>query len=286
MNHRTILSAALALVITACTTSEDAETDGGSASGSATGPSTSPMTTSTGSGPSGGPTSSATSTSPSTSGPTVTSSDTVTADTSTGPDSTSSTESADVVMRFFVTSVGNGPNGGDYGGLEGADARCQMLAEAAGSQLSQWRAYLSVTDGGEGSPVHARDRIGAGPWFNAAGALVAQDVQSLHDDQIDPALMLDENGDPAGKGPPPGPEHDMITGSNPDGTLDGGNRTCADWTSSAAGDRVQVGHHDFSVIPNPISPNQNWNSVHDSPCSAAGMANVLGSGRLYCFAVD
>ncbi len=272
---------ALACALTSCTTNEEADTDLGSATGSASGPATSASTSTTASGQTG-----STGALPTTSGSPST---TASADTSSGTPSTTSvsgtsesTGTPDAVMSFFVTSVGNGPNGGDYGGLEGADARCQMLAEAAGSTLTQWRAYLSASEG----PVHARDRIGAGPWFNAEAVMVARDVQSLHDDQIDPSLMLDENGEPAGKGPPPGPEHDIITGSNPDGTLDVGNRTCADWTSSAGGDQVRVGHHDFSVIPNPISRNQNWNSVHESPCSEAGMANVLGSGRLYCFAAD
>ena len=188
-------------------------------------------------------------------------------------------------MTFFVTSVGNGAAGGNYGGLSGADQRCQELAEQAGSLGMTWRAYLSQAAIDGAAVVDARDRIGEGPWFNAAEQQVAPDLAALHSEGIDPVLMLDENGVAAAKGPAPGPEHDILTGSNEDGTAAPANRTCRNWTSNSAQDRAQVGHHDWSVIPNPISPNQNWNSVHNSTCDEAGLEAVLGSGRLYCFAI-
>lgn len=230
---------------------------------------------------------------PSTTAPDGSDTSSTAADTTGGPAPTGSTTApadstgpGDTPMRFFVTSVGNGDSGGDYGGLAGADARCQELAAAAGAGDRTWRAYLSQAALDGARVVHARDRIGEGPWANAAGATVAQDLGQLHQQGIDPALMLDEQGAPAGKGAAPGPEHDIITGSDEDGMLWGAGRTCSNWTSSDPGDQVRVGHHDWSAIPMPISPNQNWVSVHDSPCDAAGMAAVLGSGRLYCFAID
>jgi hypothetical protein len=180
-------------------------------------------------------------------------------------------------MGFFITSLGNGAMGGDHGGLTGADAFCQGLADAVGAGARSWRAYLST------SQVDARDRIGAGPWRNAAGQVVAADLASLHAGGIDPALMLTEAGAPP-DGEVPGQEHDILTGSNEDGTAHG--NTCQDWTSNDSSDSARVGHHDWSIIPNPVSPNQNWNSVHNTPCDEAGLVNNLGTGRLYCFAAD
>ncbi|TIM20933.1 MAG: hypothetical protein E5Y69_31415, partial [Mesorhizobium sp.] len=81
--------------------------------------------------------------------------------------------SQDTTMSFFVTSVGSG-KGADLGGLAGADAHCGSLAEAAGVTGKTWRAYLSTSD------TDARDRIGKGPWFNAKGDKIADDVASLH----------------------------------------------------------------------------------------------------------
>lgn len=184
-------------------------------------------------------------------------------------------------MGFFVTAAGSGAPGGDLGGLEGADERCQNAATAAGAGTRIWRAYLSV----EGPPVvNARARIGEGPWRNARGELVAMDVDSLHTDGIVPSLMFDENGmgldDEI-----PGAGHDILTGSNEDGTVREG-RTCADWSSSQRADRAQVGHHDWSDIVNPISPNQNWNSVHDTRCDEDSLIRTLGIGRIYCFASE
>ena len=84
-------------------------------------------------------------------------------------------------MGFFITSANPG-NGGNLGGLAGADAHCQKLAAAAGAGSRNWRAYLSTSyvPPNATSAVHARDRIGKGPWFNAKGVLVASDVAQLH----------------------------------------------------------------------------------------------------------
>ena len=185
-------------------------------------------------------------------------------------------------LSFFVTSTGSGADGGNIGGLDGADAKCDELATAVGAGSRTWRAYLST------STVNARDRIGDGPWFNAAGEQVAADVDSLHADGLsngDPQHMMDENGDAV-----PGPEHDIFTGSNDDGELfldaNGAANTCDDWTSSSADGAAvlgpRVGHSDIPGNPM-FSPS--WNNAHTAPaCDAASIAMVGGAGRLYCFA--
>ena len=186
-------------------------------------------------------------------------------------------------LGFFVTSTGSGDSGGDLGGLAGADAKCQELAAAVGAGSRTWRAYLSTSSGS------ARDRIGAGPWLNAAGESVAADVASLHADGLsngDPQHMLDENGDSV-----PGPQHDIFTGSNDAGELfvdaNGAANTCDDWTSSsndgAAVLGPRVGHSDIPANPM-FSPS--WNNAHTAPaCDAMSIASVGGAGRLYCFAL-
>ena len=132
-----------------------------------------------------------------------------------------------VQPSFFVTSVGNRA-GGDYGGLEGADARCAELAEAADLPRNTWRAYLSTNAG----PVHARDRIGTGPWYDTRGNLIATDVDALHANGL-PRDLRDEFGALAARGDPPGPEHDILTGSNTEGMVTETTWTCQDWTSSS-----------------------------------------------------
>jgi hypothetical protein len=179
-------------------------------------------------------------------------------------------------MSFFVTSEGSGANGGNLGGLDGADAMCQGLAEAVGAGDKTWRAYLSTdTD-------DARDRIGSGPWFNQAGVLIAESIADLHaaDTVFNgaPNLILDENGQNA-----PGPQHDILTGSEADGTAAAG-LNCANWTSNSADltENPRVGHSD---IPEDFSPS--WNAAHASAnCSQAGLTQRGGAGRLYCFAED
>src|SRR5688572_30098287 len=170
-------------------------------------------------------------------------------------------------MSFFVTSVGNGTSGGNYGGLTGADGRCQDLADAAGSEKT-WRAYLSThPDSGPGTLIHARGRIGRGPWFNFRGAIVARDLAALHADGVDPALIVDEQGNAV-----PSEEHDILTGSQADGTSftefpdnpSAPPPTCANWTSLAGDAYTWVGHSD-------PTREQSWNSQHPTTCSPRGL---------------
>ena len=196
-------------------------------------------------------------------------------------------------MGFFVTSVGSG-KGGDLGGLAGADAHCQKLAASAGAGQRNWRAYLSTTEVAAVAPaaaipaVHARDRIGTGPWFNAKGVLIAADVASLHgDNNVTKASALDENGVfVKGRGDTPN-QHDILTGSRPDGTAFGGPGafTCTNWTQSGEGSAV-IGHHDrtgLSKDPWAVS----WNSSHQTRgCSQAALVSTGGTGQFYCFAAN
>ena len=186
-------------------------------------------------------------------------------------------------MSFFVTSVGLG-DGANLGGLEGADAHCQALAEAAGAGDRTWRAYLS-TEAPDERGVSARDRIGIGPWHNALGELVASDLDQLH---ISPNIFkrtaLDENGNPVnGRGDSPN-EHDILTGTQEDGTAyfsDDDDHTCNNWTSNDEGS-AQVGHHDRHG-----GGNTSWNSAHATRgCSQEGLISTGGAGLLYCFAAD
>ncbi|MEJ2502806.1 MAG: lectin, partial [Gemmatimonadota bacterium] len=87
----------------------------------------------------------------------------------------------DAPMTFFITSTGPG-DGADLGGLDGADVHCRMLAEAVGAGDLEWRAYLSAVPADGEAAVHARDRIGAGPWHNQQGVQIARDVDHLHSD--------------------------------------------------------------------------------------------------------
>ncbi|MDF2372827.1 MAG: hypothetical protein P1V21_18750 [Rhizobiaceae bacterium] len=189
----------------------------------------------------------------------------------------------DPEMGFFVTSVGPG-NGADLGGLEGADAFCDKLAVAAGTTGRTWRAYLSSeADGKRGES--ARDRIGDGPWYNAAGELIAVDVDQLHlNPNIVKRTALDENGNRVkGRGDQPN-EHDLLTGSMADGTAyfpDDADHTCNNWTSSTEGS-AQVGHHDRHG-----GGNTSWNSAHASRgCSPDGLKSTGGAGLFMCFAAD
>lgn len=188
-------------------------------------------------------------------------------------------------MTFFVTSVGLG-KGANLGGLEGADAHCQALASKAGSTSKTWRAYLS-TQGDKA--VNARDRIGKGPWHNANGQLIARDLEHLHGDTLELARIgiplyrttaLSETGQPIkGVGDQPN-EHDILTGSQPDGRAfpAGDDRTCKNWTSDGEG-AAQVGHHDRTG-----GPNISWNSVHPSRgCSQEALRGSGGAGLFYCF---
>ena len=188
-------------------------------------------------------------------------------------------------MSFFVTSDGPG-NGGDLGGLAGADAHCQALAAAAGRGDATWRAYLSQAASGSMRAVHARDRIGNGPWHNANGELIAANVQDLHQDRnnIRGYTALNENGEEvAGRGAPVN-RHDILTGSDSSGRVagDAATATCNNWTSSSDDHTARVGHHDRLG-----GPNASWNSVHTSRgCSQQALVGTGGDGLLYCFATN
>lgn len=182
-------------------------------------------------------------------------------------------------MSFFVTSVRTG-DGGNLGGLAGADAHCQALATSAGSPKTNWRAYLSAAGSNGQSAVNARDRIGAGPWFNASGLQIAASLPDLHSDanRLGGRLSLDERGNLIGAG-----VHDILTGSNADGTLADGDTTCHNWTSTDG--HAMVGH---SNKVGSIGEHVNsWNSAHLSDGCTLPALQKLGSGALlYCFSGD
>jgi hypothetical protein len=194
-------------------------------------------------------------------------------------------------MSFFVTSVGKG-DGANYGGLAGADQHCQMLAAAAGAGDRTWRAYLSA-QAMDGQPaVNARDRIGQGPWYNAKGNRIAQNLADLHGDTLELARLgnvltkitaVTEKGETLkGFGDTPN-QHDILTGSQPDGRAftDNADHTCKNWTSNAADGSAQVGHFDRTG-----GANGSWNSTHASRgCGQANLVATGGAGLLYCFAV-
>ena len=190
------------------------------------------------------------------------------------------------VTTFFVTSKGAG-RGADLGGLTGADAHCQALATAEGSGDHTWRAYLSVPAMAGRPAINARDRIGAGPWYNAEGTLVAANLDDLHGsgNKFSKELAVTERLDQVnGVGDTPN-LHDILTGSRPDGTAfpSGDDLTCAGWTSSSAG-RAQVGHHDRKGQGAGVS---SWNSAHASRgCGQQDLAGTGGAGLFYCFATD
>jgi hypothetical protein len=195
-------------------------------------------------------------------------------------------------MSFFITSVGL--DGGNLGGLEGADAHCKALAESVGRSDATWRAYLS-TQGP--NAVNARDRIGGGPWHGAGGHLIARNLSHLHGDTLEEARLgsglnsfhaLTEKGDylvgitarRLGQGDS---VHDILTGSKPDGTAytDDDDHTCSNWTSNSGGS-AQIGHFDRMG-----SDNTSWNSSHGTRgCSKEELKPSGGAGLFYCFAVD
>ena len=190
---------------------------------------------------------------------------------------------------FFVTSAGSG-KGADLGGLEGADRHCQTLAEAAGIRGKVWRAYLSAQAASGASAVNARDRIGRGPWKNAKGVVVAKDVAELHGtNNLNKDTALTEKGEPVkGRGDTPN-THDILTGSQPDGTAFAGaeDRTCGNWTRNGTEGAAMVGHHDRMGLDEQ-PPAKSWNSSHLSRggCSQEALRGTGGAGLLYCFAAD
>jgi hypothetical protein len=190
-------------------------------------------------------------------------------------------------MSFFVTSDTR-PNG-NLGGLSASDQRCQTLAAAVGAGSKTWHAYLSAdSDATSGGPVNARDRIGAGPWYNQKGALLAADLATLHTIDGNADLFLDENGAKINgqwEGSPSPNQHDIFTGSNTDGTLMVG-KTCQSWTSANAADKGLVGHSDGLGPNRSASPPLNsWNSVHENQ-DCSDTAPRGGAGKIYCFAID
>ena len=222
-------------------------------------------------------------------------------------------------MTFFITSAPIG-HGGNLGGLTGADAHCQQLAVAAGAGNHTWHAYLS-TQARPGQPaVNARDRIGTGPWYNARGALIAQDLAHLHGDTLDLARFgnnitkatdltekseivpgLNDGKDPHDRewayimSHPDSNHHEVLTGTRPDGMAYTDNRdhTCNNWASEAHGNAgenlrentgasVQVGMSDRNG-----GGNGSWNSAHGSAgCSNDDLARAHGEGMFYCFAIN
>jgi hypothetical protein len=195
-------------------------------------------------------------------------------------------------MTFFVTSAGLG-KGGNLGGIKGADAHCQALAQTAGAGAKTWRAYLSVTDLNGKGAINARDRIGRGPWHNANGIRIAIDVDDLHSDSanITADTAITEKGQ---KLPTEPNSHDILTGSTRDGrawnfnllddlNLERGAMTCSNYTSDAEDQFVMLGHHDRAGTA-PISP---WNAAHPSTgCNNERLASTGSAGLLYCFAID
>ena len=187
-------------------------------------------------------------------------------------------------MTFFVTSVGSG-KGADLGGLAGADAHCQQLAQAAGAGGKTWRAYLSTQ--GDGA-VNARDRIGRGPWMNAKGTTVAKDVDDLHsgNNQLGNEGSLSEKGETIAAN-----RHDALTGSTAEGRAfpAGDDRTCRNYTSSTQG-AVMLGHINKRGLRDDDA-SKSWNTSHPSRgpeggCSQADLRSTGGDGLFYCFAAN
>jgi len=203
-----------------------------------------------------------------------------------------STQAQQAAMTFFVTSAGVG-KGGDLGGLAGADAKCQQLAQAAGAGNKTWRAYLSTQAQGGQAAVNAKDRVGRGPWQNAKGEVIAKDVNDLHSASVNltKTTALDEKGSPIpGRGASPN-KHDALTGTQMNGTAfgPGEDRTCGNWTSSSRGSAM-LGHIDREGLTDTVEA-KSWNASHpsrgnDGGCSQADLRSTGGDGLFYCFATN
>ena len=194
-------------------------------------------------------------------------------------------------MSFFITSVGLG-KGADLGGLAGADRHCQTLAQAAGAGGKTWRAYLSTQAAGGAPAVNARDRIGKGPWQNAKGVVVTKSIDDLHGDpNINKESALNEKGEIVNASGDTPNMHDILTGSQPNGTAFAPDKdmTCKNWTSGGEG-TAMVGHHNRLGVP--VTPTSTfWNAAHptrgpDGGCSQADLRSTGGAGLLYCFAAN
>ncbi len=193
----------------------------------------------------------------------------------------------DNAMNFFITSHGPG-NGANLGGLAGADRHCTELAASVGATSLTWHAYLSATRTEQSAAVNARDRIGTGPWYNHAGVMIAKDIEDLHGDHnnLTKATILTEKGDTVnGRGDRPN-MHDILTGSQLDGTVfsGDGDTTCANWTSSAADGSARVGHHDRQGGGEFAT---SWNSAHPSRgCGQQNLQGTGGNGLFFCFGMS
>lgn len=191
-----------------------------------------------------------------------------------------SADAQDPTMSFFVTSANPG-KGGDLGGLAGADAHCNSLATATGSTGKTWRAYLSTDS------ENAKDRIGAGPWYNAEGEKIADDVASLHGEgnNITKQTALNEKGEIIrGRGDNPN-RHDILTGSKADGTA--APETCGNWSMGGADGAAIVGHSDRTGLDESAAA-KSWNSSHSTRggCSIQAFKTTGGDGLFYCFAAN
>ncbi|WP_246668197.1 MULTISPECIES: lectin [Bradyrhizobium] len=194
---------------------------------------------------------------------------------------------------FFLTSNGIG-NGGNLGGLAGADNHCQTLAQAAGFGAPKtWRAYLSTQAADGKAAENARDRIGKGPWKNVKGVVVAKDVADLHSagNNLTKQTALSEKGEVVNGAADTPNRHDVLTGSQADGTAfaAGEDRTCKNWTSSTQG-AAMLGHFDRKGLRDD-EPSKSWNTSHpsrgpDGGCSQADLKSTGGDGLLYCFAAN
>ena len=191
--------------------------------------------------------------------------------------------SQDNSMSFFITSAGPG-DGANLGGIDGADAHCQELADAAGAGEKTWKAYLSVSGT---NIINARDRIGSGPWYNAMGVAIAQNLEDLHSENAKTGKggsLNEKGGEVNGRGDAPN-MHDIITGSTLNGMAIAGNgdTTCSNWTNNGEGS-ARVGHHDRQGGGE--NPNS-WNSAHGSRgCGQTDLQGTGGNGLFYCFATD
>ncbi|MBI3128200.1 MAG: hypothetical protein HYZ11_11395 [Candidatus Tectomicrobia bacterium] len=191
-------------------------------------------------------------------------------------------------MTFFISST-SGPDGANFGGIEGADRHCQALAAKAGAGKKTWRAYLSTQAAGGKPAVNARDRIGKGPWVNTEGVQVAANVDELHsnNNKINVEIGRSENGRRI-----PGRlfvvnQHDVLTGSTVDGRAFPPEKdlTCGNWTKNGEG-AAMVGHHDRMGLRDD-APSKSWNSSHPSRgCGLAALKSSGGAGLLYCFAAN
>ena len=190
-------------------------------------------------------------------------------------------------MSFFVTSTNPG-KGADFGGLSGADQYCQKLAATVGAGRRTWRAYLSNSPIGGAPAVNARDRIGRGPWRNAKGEVIANNVDELHaGNNLTKQTALSEKGEVvSGRGDDVN-THDILTGSQADGRAFAGDKdmTCSNWTTSGEGSAM-VGHHDRQGLRDDAE-SKSWNASHPTrACGMEALKSTGGAGLLYCFAAN